>query len=140
MATSHMNATGRRERTDEALDVLVERLHEPRKDALKNDLHDRLARGRHAEDVVVPREARRHDGPTTPGRRRAREEHRVDEILPEELEEALRTFPTSTAKSVHGWAPPEVRELDPEAQQVFCGLLKLAPQQACLQVQVFFLF
>ena len=45
-------------RTDEPLDVLVEGLHKTRKNRLKNDLHDRLARGRDAKHVVVPREAR----------------------------------------------------------------------------------
>ena len=72
-------------RTDEPLDVLVEGLHETRKNGLENDLHDRLAGRRHAEHVVVPREARRDDGTPTPGRSSSREEHRVCYILPEQL-------------------------------------------------------
>ena len=75
----------RRDRTDEPLHVLVERLHEATEDALENHLHDRLGGRRHAEHVVVPREARRDDRTPAPRRCGSREEHRVRNVLPEQL-------------------------------------------------------
>ena len=72
-------------RADEPLDVLVEGLHEATENGLENNFHDRLAGRRDTEHVVVPREARRDDRSATARRRRAREEHRVRNVLPEEL-------------------------------------------------------